>query len=316
MYRQPSHLFFGKLLLSESGVQQRNPLGPLFFCFVTSKVSMSLQAPLKIFYLDDRTVDGTVKEVLDDIARVVDLGGKVGLSLNLSKCEVFVYGGAAPSRAAATRTILQSVPDFRFPLSEGLELLGASLMLDGVGAAIDRKTVAITFLTSQLPLLAAHQALFFLLKNCLAAPKMIYLLRCSPTFTRFNSLVAFHTVLRNSVVTITNTEMSDAVWKQATLPVSRGGLGNRRTKDLSLPAFLVSVHSVHHLKMEIVPAADLDAITTETTLQWNVATTQQLPDQPRIQKLWDRPIVEKAIQDAGEVGRARLLAMTSEFAGA
>ncbi|OQV15450.1 hypothetical protein BV898_10325 [Hypsibius exemplaris] len=95
---------------------------------------MSLQAPLKTFYLDDGTVGGTVKEVLDDLARVVDLGTKVGLSLNLSECEAFVYGGNAASRAAATATILQSAPDVRFPSSEGLELLGAPLMLWTVSA--------------------------------------------------------------------------------------------------------------------------------------------------------------------------------------
>ncbi|OQV15451.1 hypothetical protein BV898_10326 [Hypsibius exemplaris] len=114
--------------------------------------------------------------------------------------------------------------------------------------------------------------------------------------------------------------MSDAVWKQASLPVSRGGLDIRRTEDLSLPAFLASVHSVHHLILEIASAADLDAITADAAIQWSAATTHQPPDQPRIQKLWDRPIVEQAVQDVfaavGEVGRARLLAVTSEFAGA
>ncbi|OQV12680.1 hypothetical protein BV898_13088 [Hypsibius exemplaris] len=97
-----------------------------------------------------------------------------------------------------------------------LELLGAPLPPDGVGAAIEKKTTAISLLTSRLSLLAAHQTRF-LLKNCLAASKMIHFLRCSLTLTRLDKLVKFETLIRDSLVAITNTEMFDAGWMQASL---------------------------------------------------------------------------------------------------
>ncbi|OWA52981.1 putative Retrotransposable element SLACS 132 kDa protein [Hypsibius exemplaris] len=130
MYRHLSHLFFGDFLLSsESGVQQGDPLGPMLFCLVTRTLSMSLQSPLKTFYLDDGTVGGSVEEVLEDFERVAALGAEVGLELNPSKCdEVFVYGGDQTSRDAATASIRQFIPKLLSPTPEELELLGAPLL--------------------------------------------------------------------------------------------------------------------------------------------------------------------------------------------
>jgi len=42
---------------------------------------------------------------------------------------------------------------------------------------------------------------------------------------------------------ILNVDLSNTIWKQATLPVSSGGLGVRLSMDLALSAFLSSVNS-------------------------------------------------------------------------
>ncbi|OWA51754.1 hypothetical protein BV898_16224 [Hypsibius exemplaris] len=127
---------------------------------------------------------------------------------------------------AATATIRRSARDIRFPSQEELELLGAPLMTDGVSATIEKKPAAITFLTGRLSLLVAHQALF-LFKNCLAAPKMLHLLRCSRTRRRPDKLVEFDIIIRSSLAVITNTAMTDAVYKQTSLRVSKSGFGIR-----------------------------------------------------------------------------------------
>jgi hypothetical protein len=74
-------------------------------------------------------------------------------------------------------------------------------------------------------------------------------------------MTEFDNMLRVSLANITNMDMTDVVWKQATLQVSRGGLGIRRTEELALSAFLASVHSVSTLISTIVPNVDLDYIT-------------------------------------------------------
>ncbi|OQV21863.1 hypothetical protein BV898_04077 [Hypsibius exemplaris] len=62
-----------------------------------------------------------------------------------------------------------------------------------------------------------------------------------------SKLVEFDTIIRSSLAAITNTAITDAMWKQATLPVSKGGLGIIRKEDFSFSAFLNLVYFVHQL---------------------------------------------------------------------
>ena len=236
MYRQSSLLSFGEFMLqSSSGVQQGDPLGPLLYCLLTREMANSMHSPLNAWYLDDATVGGPLETVERDLLAVVAMGRDVGLELNFCKCEALVYGGNEASRAETTNRMRQRVPEIKLPSREELTLLGAPLLPPGVATALEEKTAAISLLTSRLSILQAHQALF-LLKNCLSAPKVLYTLRSSPAWMEREKLRELDNIIRSSLATITNTDMTDSVWRQATLPVSRGGLGIRRTDELALPA--------------------------------------------------------------------------------
>jgi hypothetical protein len=63
-----------------------------------------------------------------------------------------------------------------------------------------------------------------LLRSCFSAPKMTYLLRCSPCFGH-PELVAFDVLLKDGLSRITNTDLNEVHWLQASLPVRVGGLG-------------------------------------------------------------------------------------------
>ena len=66
-YTVPSYLVCGdSIILSEEGVQQGDPLGPLLFCLTLHPLLSQLQSELKIFYLDDGTVGGSTESVLHD----------------------------------------------------------------------------------------------------------------------------------------------------------------------------------------------------------------------------------------------------------
>jgi hypothetical protein len=132
--------------------------------------------------------------------------------------------------------VQQLSPDIQFLRSEELSLLGSPLHPDAAATAIEKKTSAIRLLTSRLGELQAHQALF-ILKNCPWTPKVLYVLRSSPAWMRTDNLMEFDDMLRVSLANISNTDMSDVVRRQATLPVSRGGLGIRRTRSSSLSGF-------------------------------------------------------------------------------
>ncbi|OQV22928.1 hypothetical protein BV898_03354 [Hypsibius exemplaris] len=177
MYRTPSKLLFGDAWLSsECGVQQGDPLGPLLFCLVTRDLSRSMQSPLNSWYLDDATVSGAMNVVVEDLRRVQRMSV---WSSTWGNVKAFVYGGDLESRAAATDAMRHFESTLKFPTPAELDLLGAPLHSAGIGVAIEKRTTAISLLTSRLPLLSAHLSLI-LLKNCLAVPKVLYTLRTSP----------------------------------------------------------------------------------------------------------------------------------------
>ena len=67
-YGQHSHLNFGgHRLSSEAGVQQGDPLGPLFFALLLQPVLLQVQAieelNLNAWFLDDGTLVGTREEL-------------------------------------------------------------------------------------------------------------------------------------------------------------------------------------------------------------------------------------------------------------
>ena len=122
---------------------------------------------------------------------------------------------------------------------------------------------------------------------------------------------------------ILNVNMNDTVWCKATLPVSRGGLGIRRTEELALPAYLASMFSVSVLVTRIA-AHGWEERKNASVLRWQELTALEVPAEPtrHVQKAWDSPLVERCINDligrAGnnEATKARLLAASEKESGA
>jgi len=80
-----------------------------------------------------------------------------------------------------------------------------------------------------------------------------------PSLTRFDAL------LRGTVKQITNSDLSEIQWTQASLPVRDGGLGIRRVSSLALPAFVASAASTLSLQDDILAGcvkSDSDFLTS------------------------------------------------------
>jgi len=105
-FSQPSFLYVGShVLLSEEGLQQGDPPGPLLFCTTIHPLITSLGSDLTLGYLDDLTLAGLQNVVASDIQKVVAEGSKMGLCLNRSKCEVISH----PDLKIADQTILSFI---------------------------------------------------------------------------------------------------------------------------------------------------------------------------------------------------------------
>jgi hypothetical protein len=54
---------------------------------------MSMKSEFNVWYLDDGTLGGSTETVEQDLRVVLAKGRDIGLELNMSKCEAFVYRG-------------------------------------------------------------------------------------------------------------------------------------------------------------------------------------------------------------------------------
>ena len=88
-YGAKSQLLFGNHIIdSSSGVQQGDPLGPLLFSLTLQPILEKLSSSLKFAYLDDVTLGGPSNIVSNDIEILKTESARIGLKLNVFKCEV------------------------------------------------------------------------------------------------------------------------------------------------------------------------------------------------------------------------------------
>jgi hypothetical protein len=299
-YAQPSFLFHGPFrILSQEGIQQGDPLGPLLFCNSIHPLLQSLDSLLKLGYLDDLTVAGPEETVATDVSRVIQIGGSMGLQLNVSKCELI----------CAIDSIITDPTLSSFKIVQPIDstLLGAPLF---PGTALDRawteRCTELSRIISRLDLVGAQDALI-LLRGSFGAPKVQHLLRCSPSFES-DGPSAFDKLLRSAVCQISNSSLTDIQWIQASLPIKDGGLGIRRVSSLAFPAFLASAASTLPLQdRTLVSVTCHSDVYFETCLhcwssQHGISVGNPFPSR---QAFWDHPgvladrnIVESSLGDA------------------
>lgn len=119
-------------MLSRSGVQQGDPLGPLGFCVTTFPLAAALKSNLNVWYLDDDTVGGELDTVLADLELVIGAQTGYGLELNKTKSEAYIFNGS-PEEIAHVKTKLKLIlPGIRFVENDELCLLESPLSLDAV----------------------------------------------------------------------------------------------------------------------------------------------------------------------------------------
>ena len=287
-YSQPSTLFFGSYCISSQvGPQQGDPIGPLLFCNSIHPLLSTLESQLNLGYLDDVTLGGSVTTVAKDVSKVVDVGGQLGLTLNASKCELI-----AQDCLTVTDNFLQSVP--RVKISEA-DLLGAPLF---PGPALDKawsdRCADLSRAVSRLHLVGAQEALI-LLRASFSAPKVLHLLRCSPSVTH-PALTDFDNLQKKAIEVITNSSLTETQWLQASLPIKDGGLGVRRVSSLALPAFLASAASTVSLQEEILANCQPPEYSffNRFCQDWSASFGDiHVPTPcPTKQSFWDRPGVQ------------------------
>jgi hypothetical protein len=314
-YGQSSILVFGDFqILSAEGIQQGDPLGPLLFCLTIQPLLSSLRSALTIGFMDDLTLGGHLDDVVNDVHLINHLGTDLGLHLNTSKCEVICL--AVDSQPSP---MLQS---FIHVLPTDATLLGAPCLAGRkLDSALNGCCVELRRAIERLALLDSHDALV-LLRSCFSAPKMTYLLRCSPCFGH-PELVAFDVLLKDGLSRITNTDLNEVHWLQASLPVRVGGLGVRRVASLAIPAYLASAASTLELQNSLLANCQVlpDSLVDSYTSTWseNFGAPPLLPAACK-QGSWDAPQIATDVSRVVSLcndpyHRARLTAVMAPQSG-
>ncbi|XP_055353426.1 uncharacterized protein LOC129599261 [Paramacrobiotus metropolitanus] len=320
-YSTPSSLFCGdQIIASAHGIQQGDPLGPLLFCLISANLSRELQSELNIWFLDDGTCGGDPDTVLGDFMTILGKARTLGLQLNLSKCELHVFGGTESERKEVIESFHSISPEILLVSSEQLDLLGAPLTDLAIGRVLDGKIGQIRRLTDLLGVLPAHQSLF-LLKNSLSLPRLLFTLRCAPSWKCPDKLRLFDDTVRRKAEEITNVEMSDTVWRQAILPDRLGGIGLCRAEDVALPAYLSSCYATDPLVCEIV--TDTGQSPRENVVKvYQEKLGEDPPPMPsrRFQPAWTGVMYDKMrrllVDNADVIAKARLLALSTKESSA
>jgi hypothetical protein len=162
--------------------------------------------------------------------------------------------------------------------------------------------------------LNSHTA-YFLVKNCLFVPRLNFLLRTSPFWKFPICIKSIDNAIRNSLQKFLNIKFNENQWTLASLPISNGGLGIRKIQDISMPAFLGSIHGVHDLVFQILPKTDKKVsvhFAEEAIGLWIELNGKTFPTETFLQKGWDiintTRIIANEINLCDKIGSARFLA--------
>lgn len=293
-YRNESELFFKSDILSSCrGVQQDDPLGPLIFSLALHPIIEKLKSDLKLFYLDDGCLIGDPTTVLSDFIHIVEASKSIGLEINPNKCELFFCSNTDHAILSSFNAI---APGIKTVEKSDLSLLGSPIFHDAIELATKETLSKLTHLFENLQGLHPHIA-FFLLKNCLAIPKLTYFLRTTPLWFLPSILKETDGLFKACLESILNLQLDDKSWSLASLPISFGGLGIRRLSDICIPAFLASAFGCSDfIKSQILNYGDESEIhlLSEALLHWNMLTDSQDPPlRLTVQKDWDHIISSK-----------------------
>ena len=129
-----------------------------------------------------------------------------------------------------------------------------------------------------------------LLRSSFSAPRLMHILRCSPCHDH-PLLLVFDEIQRTGINVITNSNLSDTQWIQASLPICDGSLGIRRAASLALSAFLASAAATAPLQHHILApsTAQPDTAFEAARAAWSNIFNKPQPVNTASQRDWTQP---------------------------
>ena len=232
---------------SAAGVQQGDPLGPLYFCCGIMGLVNEIKALNPVYnkwYMDDGGIVGDV-ELLTKVWELIKTKGPaLGLHLNPSKCE---WSWLNSNCTLPCPIRLENVSDEAqvklVPTSE-IQMLGVPLgSPEFVNDFVRVKLLGKLDSTVQkLVEFEDSQAALFLLRISFSIVRAVHFMRTTPLAQWRDQAVTFDAKVRDAAETIIGRPMTDRAYIQAGLTPTLGGLGLRKTVEHADVAYAASWH--------------------------------------------------------------------------
>jgi hypothetical protein len=230
------------IILSLLGVQQGDPLGPLYFCAglmpLVDKIS-ALNPVYNKWYMDDGGIVGDV-ELLQKVWTILKTDGPaLGLFLNPSKCEWSWLDSSntnpCPLRGEGSDKIAL-VP------TDEIMMLGVPLGSKAFSAEYVQKKLfsRLRQSTSQLMEFEDTQSALYLLRISYGIVRANHFMRTTPLDHWQEQAVKFDSTIRDAAETILGYKFLPDSYVQACLTPKLGGIGIRRAIEHSPLAFSAS----------------------------------------------------------------------------
>ena len=237
----PAHRYYrGRRFLCSTGTTQGDPVaGTLFGLSILptqERISREVTSLLaNIWYHDDGTAAGS----LQDLAKVVKIleedAPLLGLTLNKHKCSVWV-GDHDPDNPDPLGCGIPRADNAGFLLL-GSPIGTPEYMASKLNDRIDK--IEDTVL-NKIPLLENPQLQLCLTRSTHSMVKFVHTIRTCNSDSIIASLDRFDHIQRCALENIVGSALDPQAHMQATLPVSKGGLGLRKTTLHSYGAYLSS----------------------------------------------------------------------------
>ena len=243
----------GKVLPFDSsqGVQQGDPLGPLLFALGLWRTCKELKETLQretlsVWFLDDGTIVGEAEEVARAWNIIKAEVQKVGLKVNMAKCELIPPRDCHEEPPIALREI---------PCLEGsdFELLGAPVGGKQFCEDYLRERVKkIQSALNNLEIVDDPQVELLLIRYCLAFPRFVFCMRSvapedmTAAVREFDCMIS--SVLRERLGILVTKDQET----QARLPVALGGLGVLKADDATESAYLGNILATRQLVRQLL----------------------------------------------------------------
>ena len=248
-YGEATMLFYDHQHIIEScaGVQQGDPLGPLYFCCgINALVNeiASLNPIYNKWYMDDGGIVGDV-ELLKKVWEILkSKGPALGMHLNPSKCE---WSWLDPDCVLPCPIKLEGVSDENqvklVPHSE-IQMLGVPLGdVSFVSEFVEKKLLGrLQETVAKLVEFEDTQAASYLLRVSYSIVRAVHFMRTTPLYQWHEQGEKFDDMVRTAVERILGFPMDERTFAQAALTPKLGGLGLRKSIEHAGFAYSASFH--------------------------------------------------------------------------